>query len=136
MYHHISQFLNKHMLTVTKMKALIAPQFPAKPMSYNLSKFSPFASKSNLLNPQNVQSMKLFNSKLIMNNPRLKVFSLQNRLLHGETSSASPISSSSSAGEVHVIVGPMFAGKTTTLLRRIQAETEKGRFGIFIYLCF
>nr|XP_043610351.1 thymidine kinase b-like isoform X2 [Erigeron canadensis] len=31
-------------------------------------------------------------------------------------------------GEVHVIVGPMFAGKTTTLLRRIQSESSNGRF--------
>ncbi|KAJ0502239.1 putative thymidine kinase, tetratricopeptide-like helical domain superfamily [Helianthus annuus] len=31
-------------------------------------------------------------------------------------------------GEVHVIVGPMFAGKTTTLLRRIKSESSNGRF--------
>ncbi|KAF5782783.1 putative thymidine kinase [Helianthus annuus] len=30
-------------------------------------------------------------------------------------------------GEVHVIVGPMFAGKTTTLLRRIKSESSNGR---------
>ncbi|XP_074271963.1 thymidine kinase a isoform X2 [Silene latifolia] len=30
-------------------------------------------------------------------------------------------------GQVHVIVGPMFAGKTTTLLRRIQSERHLGR---------
>ncbi|RRT34239.1 hypothetical protein B296_00056111, partial [Ensete ventricosum] len=30
-------------------------------------------------------------------------------------------------GEIHVIIGPMFAGKTTTLLRRIQAERSNGR---------
>lgn len=32
-----------------------------------------------------------------------------------------------SSGEIHVIVGPMFAGKTTTLLRRIKAESTNGR---------
>ncbi|KAL5581714.1 hypothetical protein UlMin_014156 [Ulmus minor] len=31
------------------------------------------------------------------------------------------------SGEVHVIVGPMFAGKTTSLLRRIRAESSNGR---------
>ncbi|KAJ8748606.1 hypothetical protein K2173_007596 [Erythroxylum novogranatense] len=31
------------------------------------------------------------------------------------------------SGEVHVIVGPMFAGKTTALLRRVNAEGLKGR---------
>ncbi|KAE9586505.1 hypothetical protein Lal_00044697 [Lupinus albus] len=32
-----------------------------------------------------------------------------------------------SIGEVHVIVGPMFAGKTTALLRRIKSEVDNGR---------
>ena len=31
------------------------------------------------------------------------------------------------SGEIHVIVGPMFAGKTTTLLRRIKSEATNGR---------
>ncbi|KAB5527691.1 hypothetical protein DKX38_021538 [Salix brachista] len=31
------------------------------------------------------------------------------------------------AGEVHVIIGPMFAGKTTGLLRRIKSESSSGR---------
>ncbi|KAJ7960282.1 Thymidine kinase [Quillaja saponaria] len=31
------------------------------------------------------------------------------------------------SGEVHVIVGPMFAGKTTALLRRIKSEGNNGR---------
>lgn len=31
------------------------------------------------------------------------------------------------SGEIHVIVGPMFAGKTTTLLRRVRSESVKGR---------
>ncbi|XXG44845.1 hypothetical protein AAC387_Pa02g0088 [Persea americana] len=30
-------------------------------------------------------------------------------------------------GELHVIVGPMFAGKTTELLRRVQLENGNGR---------
>ncbi|KAL2938693.1 Thymidine kinase a [Bienertia sinuspersici] len=30
-------------------------------------------------------------------------------------------------GEIHVIVGPMFAGKTTALLRRIKSESTIGR---------
>ncbi|XP_057792948.1 LOW QUALITY PROTEIN: thymidine kinase a [Salvia miltiorrhiza] len=30
-------------------------------------------------------------------------------------------------GEVHVIVGPMFAGKSTALLRRVTAESDSGR---------
>ncbi|XP_024313576.1 thymidine kinase isoform X1 [Brachypodium distachyon] len=30
------------------------------------------------------------------------------------------------SGEIHVIVGPMFAGKTTALIRRVQAEAATG----------
>ncbi|KAH0468235.1 hypothetical protein IEQ34_003268 [Dendrobium chrysotoxum] len=30
-------------------------------------------------------------------------------------------------GEIHVIIGPMFAGKTTALLRRIQLAVDSGR---------
>ncbi|KAG6392398.1 hypothetical protein SASPL_146615 [Salvia splendens] len=33
-----------------------------------------------------------------------------------------------SSGEIHVIVGPMFAGKTTTLLKRMKSESNNGRF--------
>ncbi|KAK7245964.1 hypothetical protein RIF29_40818 [Crotalaria pallida] len=33
----------------------------------------------------------------------------------------------SSSGEIHVFVGPMFAGKTTSLLRRLQSESSNGR---------
>ncbi|KAJ4980589.1 hypothetical protein NE237_031426 [Protea cynaroides] len=32
-----------------------------------------------------------------------------------------------SYGEIHIILGPMFAGKTTSLLRRIQTESNNGR---------
>lgn len=34
------------------------------------------------------------------------------------------------SGEIHMIVGPMFAGKTSTLLRRVRAESVNGRFGL------
>ncbi|XP_047313868.1 thymidine kinase-like [Impatiens glandulifera] len=30
-------------------------------------------------------------------------------------------------GEVHLIIGPMFAGKTTALLRRVRSEANNGR---------
>ncbi|TQE02472.1 hypothetical protein C1H46_011880 [Malus baccata] len=35
------------------------------------------------------------------------------------------------SGEIHVIVGPMFAGKTTTLLRKVQSERGDGRYSSF-----
>ncbi|KAG5577746.1 hypothetical protein H5410_057880 [Solanum commersonii] len=35
-------------------------------------------------------------------------------------------------GEIHVIVGPMFAGKTTALLRRVNLESNDGRNVVMI----
>ncbi|XP_076882766.1 thymidine kinase a-like [Bidens hawaiensis] len=43
------------------------------------------------------------------------------------SSSCSCSSSTNDNGEIHVIVGPIFAGKTTSLLRRIQSESSNGR---------
>lgn len=39
--------------------------------------------------------------------------------------------SHSSSGEIHLFVGPMFAGKTTSLLRRIKSEVDNGRYSSF-----
>ncbi|KAF0916143.1 hypothetical protein E2562_000743 [Oryza meyeriana var. granulata] len=44
----------------------------------------------------------------------------------GGTGSAMEVRSAHS-GEIHVIVGPMFAGKTMALLRRMQVEAGTGR---------
>ncbi|CAN6713070.1 unnamed protein product [Malus baccata var. baccata] len=38
-----------------------------------------------------------------------------------------PTRDSSTSGEVYVTMGPMFAGQTTTLLRRIKLEGNNGR---------
>ncbi|GFY91622.1 thymidine kinase [Actinidia rufa] len=45
---------------------------------------------------------------------------IETRSLHTEASHSHP-------GEIHVIVGSMFAGKTTTLLRRIKSESSNRR---------
>ncbi|XP_009802734.1 thymidine kinase-like [Nicotiana tabacum] len=36
------------------------------------------------------------------------------------------------SGEIHVIIGPMFAGKTTALLRRVNSEAKMGRNVVMI----
>lgn len=36
-------------------------------------------------------------------------------------------------GEIHLIVGPMFAGKTTALLRRIISEADLGKYAFFFF---
>lgn len=40
------------------------------------------------------------------------------------------------SGEIHVIVGPMFAGKTTTLLKRMKSESSNGRLDGYFRLAF
>ncbi|PQP92822.1 thymidine kinase a [Prunus yedoensis var. nudiflora] len=41
--------------------------------------------------------------------------------------SAASVPSTRTSGEVNVIMGPMFAGQTTALLRRIKSEGNNGR---------
>ncbi|KAF5728850.1 hypothetical protein HS088_TW21G01004 [Tripterygium wilfordii] len=105
------------------MKSLMS----ASPFSLHLSKATPFGvfslaskSSSNLI-PTILQSSISLHTKPRMILPKFPIFSIHNRRLQSESSG------SSSDGEIHVIVGPMFAGKTTTLLRRIQCESENGR---------
>uniref|UniRef100_A0A0C9RGB5 thymidine kinase n=1 Tax=Wollemia nobilis TaxID=56998 RepID=A0A0C9RGB5_9CONI len=35
-------------------------------------------------------------------------------------------------GEIHLIVGPMFAGKTTALIQTMQTQIQKGRRGVLV----
>ena len=52
--------------------------------------------------------------------------SSQRQVWRGAASTTSQDRSSTEAGEIHVILGPMFAGKTTALLERIAEEEAKG----------
>lgn len=110
-------------ITISRMKALITPPFSFSPMSKKAtplaSNFFSLASKSNLFsnlqNPISYFPLKPSMISLPSN------FPIQTRCVHSKSSL------SSSSGEIHVIVGPMFAGKTTTLLHRVQAEINDGR---------
>ncbi|KAJ6870093.1 hypothetical protein NC652_035870 [Populus alba x Populus x berolinensis] len=115
-------------ITISRMKALITPPFSFSPMSKKAtplaSNFFSLASKSNLFsnlqNPISYFPLKPSMISLPSN------FPIQTRCVHSKSSL------SSSSGEIHVIVGPMFAGKTTTLLHRVQAEINDGRLGICV----
>ncbi|XP_021719809.1 pentatricopeptide repeat-containing protein At4g16470-like isoform X1 [Chenopodium quinoa] len=109
--------------TLPKMKSLISPKtfslLPKSSPSFQFCFQRPFFlhKTPNFLSP-------------------LPPFSPMLRTLRSYASSSShqaqqhPSSSPppSSCGEIHVIVGPMFAGKTTSLLRRIQSECSNGSF--------
>ncbi|KAF9679399.1 hypothetical protein SADUNF_Sadunf06G0011200 [Salix dunnii] len=110
-------------ITISRMKSLITPTFLFSPKSIKAtplaSNFLSLASKSNLFSKtQNpISSLPL---KPIMIALKPSDFRIQTRCVHSKSSR------SASSGEIHVIVGPMFSGKTTTLLRRVQAEINDG----------
>ncbi|XP_010454586.1 PREDICTED: thymidine kinase b-like [Camelina sativa] len=63
------------------------------------------------------------NTKSPKNSPRSAISTVKSQ---NTASSSSPLSFSP-PGEIHVVVGPMFSGKTSTLLRRILAEKLTGK---------
>ncbi|KAK4259119.1 hypothetical protein QN277_005486 [Acacia crassicarpa] len=112
------------MSSISKMKSILSPK---------LSAFSPHLPKPQTIslasNASPSESLVRHNSSCISNHLHLKstpllsnsfVCSSQSRNLQMEASRPP-------SGEIHVIVGPMFAGKTTTLLRRMQLESSSGR---------
>ncbi|KAK3433544.1 hypothetical protein EUGRSUZ_D01432 [Eucalyptus grandis] len=107
------------MSSLLRMKTLISPTFAAFSPRLSRPTFSLPLSSSNssifALKNSNFRSLRL---KPCSGKPAI-------RCLHGSPQMGAPRSPSS--GEVHVIVGPMFAGKTTSLLRRIELESSSGR---------
>ncbi|KAE8686664.1 Thymidine kinase [Hibiscus syriacus] len=103
--------------TISGMKSLISPPF--SPLSLHFPKTKPFAFFSLPSKKLNLSNPRFLHINPSMLSPTSSTPSQQS---HPETTQ-----SSSPCGEVHVIVGPMFAGKTTALLRRIQAESSNGR---------
>ncbi|TKY72245.1 Thymidine kinase [Spatholobus suberectus] len=106
------------------MKSILNPKFSA---------LSPKASPFALFSLPSSQSTTRFSFR---NNPpripnRLRLnpppFSSNNFICTTQNRSLQTEPSPPPSGEIHVIVGPMFAGKTTSLLRRIQLETANGR---------
>ncbi|KAM1455300.1 hypothetical protein TB2_004529 [Malus domestica] len=114
------------MLAISRMKAFISS-------APHVSKTTPFAllslassSKSFSFSPPTLfQKPNLLLPKPNIFLPKRSIFSPQNvRCLQMEAESHQR------SGEIHVIVGPMFAGKTTTLLRKVQSERGDGSFQV------
>uniref|UniRef100_A0A0D3E1N1 Thymidine kinase n=1 Tax=Brassica oleracea var. oleracea TaxID=109376 RepID=A0A0D3E1N1_BRAOL len=78
------------------------------------------ASMRTLISPP-LFSLHLLKPSLLSTALRAHSSSVSRRKLHTDAASKS------FAGEIHVVVGPMFSGKTTTLLRRILSEKEIGK---------
>ncbi|XP_057754251.1 thymidine kinase b [Arachis stenosperma] len=103
------------------MKSILNPKFSA--LSPHLPKTSPFSLFSrphDTIFRNNSQQLPFPSLKATPFSSNSFLSRAQNRTL--QTEPTRPPS-----GEIHVIVGPMFAGKTTTLLRRIQSESANSR---------
>ncbi|KAK7831951.1 pentatricopeptide repeat-containing protein [Quercus suber] len=110
------------------MKSFLTPTLsaftPLLPKTAHLGLLS-LASKSF---PRNPTIFLPLNLKPTTVSPTCSIHSIQSRGVHTEQ-----LTPPSPPGEIHVIVGPMFAGKTTTLLRRIQSESSNGSFQVEPY---
>lgn len=135
------------MLTIARMKSLIYPTFTtlAPTISKKTTTFSLFSlppcRQSILSNFTPPHNLLYFSSHLVLQpTPTSTLSSSFNS--SSVSSNQAPIfvteeayhHQSSPSGDIHVILGPMFAGKTTTLLRRITAQSSNGRLAG--WLCF
>ncbi|GAB4826486.1 hypothetical protein Ancab_033381 [Ancistrocladus abbreviatus] len=117
------------MLAISRMESLMSPIYSLLPP--NISKTKPFphylGSSSSLVSnsPSLFQNPIFLSLAASLSYPNSSVSFLDS--IRCYSSSQSEDSQPSSSGEIRVIVGPMFAGKTTTLLRRIQLERNNGR---------
>lgn len=111
------------MLSILRMNSLISP---------SVSSFSPHLSKPSfplafisLASYQPIFCKSLRNPDFYHSNPNPCPSKPSTRSPHARTVHVN--GSRLSSGEIHVIVGPMFAGKTSSLLRRIELESNNGR---------
>ncbi|XP_057961503.1 thymidine kinase b-like isoform X2 [Malania oleifera] len=111
------------MVAISRMKSLVSPTFstfsPRVPKTTSLRLY--FSYSQSLLRKIRQTPHSLPKPIAASSEPPIPMSFAQNRSFAAE---ASP---SSSSGEIHVIVGPMFAGKTTTLLHRVEYERSCGR---------
>ncbi|KAL8128873.1 hypothetical protein V2J09_018028 [Rumex salicifolius] len=118
------------MLTLSRMKHLIFSPALSLLSPSTFPKLSPFPLSSFPISPAFSSSSSLCINPNYMCPQRslsLPKPYLSRRFCATRADASEYTSSTSSCGEIHVIMGPMFAGKTTTLLYRIQSEQRNGR---------
>ena len=115
------------MLPLSRMKSLLSPVLSRPTIMFVCRGYGVLSTFKNLNSAQTMNPMSKVSSlrcSTVQNHSQIRVLS----------SEASGSNSGSGSGEVHVIVGPMFAGKTTTLLKRIKSERSNGR--LVLSICF
>ncbi|XP_050368528.1 thymidine kinase a-like [Argentina anserina] len=105
------------MLAISRMKALISTHCIPKTSPLSLWKSIPSYPPTHFKTPNSLQL------KPITFSPYA---SLSSEIAPTGAAEMDAASRRQRSGEIHVIVGPMFAGKTTTLLRRMQSEKGDG----------
>ncbi|KAF8414220.1 hypothetical protein HHK36_002220 [Tetracentron sinense] len=113
------------MLFVLKMKSLFSPILSTFPS--HLSKTTPFSTSFQLSQTLLCKSPSLQNPNFLPMKPVMASLNSSTSSTSVEGPGSLIEASRLSSGEIHVIVGPMFAGKTTALLRRINSESINGR---------
>ncbi|KAL1213356.1 Thymidine kinase b [Cardamine amara subsp. amara] len=103
------------------MRTLMSPSLA--PFSLHLPKPALF---SRVLRVSSLTNSAFAANKSPTNSPHSTVSTRKLQTEAAAAASSQPLSISS-PGEIHVVVGPMFSGKTTTLLRRMLAERETGK---------
>ncbi|XP_062013633.1 thymidine kinase a-like [Rosa rugosa] len=109
------------MLAISRMKALI--------LTHCISKTTPlslFSSASKSIRSYPPTQFRTPNLVRLKPNTFVPYASLSSEIAPSGAVEMDAASRRQRSGEIHVIVGPMFAGKTTTLLRRIQSEKGDG----------
>ncbi|KAK6917845.1 Thymidine kinase [Dillenia turbinata] len=110
------------MVAISRMKSLIFPAFsPLSSHLHNTPPFALFPQRFSISHSLQIPKFPLFRPNPYSPQPSNSVVPSRRSSFQSEGGSHF------SSGEIHVIVGPMFAGKTTTLLHRIQSERSKGR---------
>lgn len=118
------------MTSILKMKSILSPKISS--FSPHFPKFQTFSLPSNA---RPFESFLWHNPTCISNNLPLKSTPfLSNSFVCYSQSQMEAFPRTPSSGEIHVIVGPMFAGKTTSLLQRMQSESRSGRSTSWSYL--
>ncbi|KAL5097511.1 hypothetical protein RYX36_001838 [Vicia faba] len=105
------------------MKSILNPKFSSLSSNFpKLSSFSLFScpfsnNRSRFSNPLRLNPTTITTTPFIVSSTN-SISQSQNRTLQA---------SASTSGDIHVILGPMFAGKTSSLISRMQSESANGR---------
>lgn len=109
------------------MKSILNPKFSS--LSSNFPKLSSFSLFSRPFTSSFRNNQSRFSNPLCLNQTTtatsLFIVSSTNSISKSQNRTLQATASTS--GDIHVIMGPMFAGKTSSLISRMKSESANGR---------